>query len=96
MWFVRVMVRVRVVWYWKRYMRKSRYRYKRYLLPLPKAIGDILDTRVDYVVQLFGPAIVFLPRGLENLLSRLENLEKPDQENTARNALTPTGSMLEE
>ena len=77
-------------------MRKSRYRYKRYLLPLPKAIGDLLDTRVDYVVQLFGPAIVFLPKGLENLLSRLENLEKPDHENTARNALTPTGSMLEE
>jgi hypothetical protein len=77
-------------------MRKNRYRYKRYLLPLPKAIGDLLDTRVDYVVQLFGPAIVFLPKGLENLLSRLENLEKPDQENTARNALTSTGSVLEE
>jgi hypothetical protein len=77
-------------------MRKSRYRYKRYFLPLPKAIGDLLDTRVDYVVQLFGPAIVFMPKGLENLLSRLENLEKPDQENTARNALTSTGSVIEE
>jgi len=44
-------------------MRKNRYRYKRYLLPLPKAIGDLLDTRVDYVLQLFGPAIVFLPKG---------------------------------
>jgi hypothetical protein len=41
-------------------MRKSRYRYKRYLLYLPKAIGDLVDTKVEYVVQLFGPAIVLL------------------------------------
>ena len=54
------MVRIRTVWYWKRYMRKSRYRYKRYLLYLPKAIGDLVDTKVEYVVQLFGPAIVLL------------------------------------
>ncbi len=55
-------------------MRKSRYRYKRYLLYLPKAIGDLVDTQVEYVVQLFGPAIVLLPKGLENFFSRLENL----------------------
>jgi hypothetical protein len=62
-------------------MRKSRYRYSRYLVYLPKAIGDLVDTRVDYVVQLFGPAIVLLPKGLENFLSRLEKLEKADREN---------------
>jgi len=49
-------------------MRKNRYRYKRYLLYLPKVIGDLIDTRVDYVVQLFGPAIVLLPKGLEDIL----------------------------
>jgi hypothetical protein len=90
------MVRVRVVWYWKQYMRKSRYRYKRYLLPLPKAIGDLLDTRVDYVVQLFGPAIIFLPKGLENILSRLENLEKPDRGNAAGEVGGSTDSLLED
>ena len=77
-------------------MRKSRYRYKRYVVYLPKGIGDVLDLRVEYVVKLFGPAVVLLPKGLENLLSSLENLEKPDQENTARNALTSTGSVIEE
>jgi hypothetical protein len=59
-------------------MRKSRYRYKRYLLYLPKAIGDVAYTKVEYVVQLFGPAIFLLPKGLESLLSRVENLEKAD------------------
>jgi hypothetical protein len=77
-------------------MRKNRYRCKRYLLPLPKAIGELLDTRVDYVVQLFGPAIVFLPKGLENLLSRLDNLEKPFQGNRGGEALTSTGSLSED
>ncbi len=27
-----MLVRLRVVWYWKRYMRKNRYRYNRYLV----------------------------------------------------------------
>jgi len=36
-------------------MRKSRYRYKRYIVYLPKAIGDLLDTRIEYVmVQIEG------------------------------------------
>jgi hypothetical protein len=77
-------------------MRKSRYRYKRYLLYLPKAIGDIVDTKVDYVVQLFGPAIVLLPKGLEGFLSRLENLEKADRENTSRKGVGYTDSLLED
>ena len=77
------MVRVKVAPYLKRYMRKKVYHYKRYLLPLPKAIGDLLDTKVEYTVKLFGPAIVYLPIGLENLLSRLEKLETPHRANTA-------------
>ncbi len=64
-------------------MRKSRYRYKRYFFYLPKTIGDLVDTKVDYAVQLFGPAIVLLPKGLENFFSRLEKLEKAHRGNTA-------------
>jgi hypothetical protein len=90
-----LLVRIRAVWYWKRYMRKSRHRYKRYMVYLPKAIGDLLDLRIEYVVRLFGPAVVLLPKGLENLLSRLENLEKADQENAADQAPASTGSLLE-
>ena len=39
------MARIRLVWYWKRYMRKSRYRYKRYLLYLP--IDDWVDATLS-------------------------------------------------
>jgi hypothetical protein len=77
-------------------MRKSRYRYKRYMVYLPKAIGDLLDLKIEYVVQLFGPAIVLLPKGLENFFSRLENLEKLDRGNTAAQAGKLTGSLLED
>ena len=77
-------------------MRKSRYRYRRYLLYLPKAIGDLVDTRVDYVVQLFGPAIVLLPKGLENFLSRLEKLEKADRQNTVDESVRSSDSLLED
>ena len=77
-------------------MRKSRYHYKRYLLYLPKAIGDLVDTNVEYVVQLFGPAIVLLPKGLENFLSRLENLEKAHRENDANGRARSTGSLIED
>ena len=89
------MVRIRVVGYWKRYMRKNRYRYKRYSLPLPKALGDQLDASVDYVVQPFGPAIVYLPKGLENFLSRLEKLEKPPRANMRREDNVLTESVQE-
>ena len=77
-------------------MRKSRYRYKRYLVYLPKAIGDLLDLRIEYVVQLFGPAVVLLPKGLESFLSRLENLEKGNRENAAGEAGGSAGSLLED
>ena len=76
-------------------MRKSRYRYKRYTVYLPKAIGDLLDLRIEYVVQLFGPAVVLLPKGLENFFSRLENLEKVDRGNRAEEARGSTDSLLE-
>jgi hypothetical protein len=88
------MVRLRVVWYWKRYMRKNRYHYKRYFLPVPKTIGDRLEAKVDYVVQLFGPAIVYLPRGL-NLLSRLEKLENIHRENTPVESEVLSHSLVE-
>ena len=77
-------------------MRKNRYRYKRYLLYLPKAIGDLVDTNVEYVVQLFGPAIVLLPKGLENFFSRLENLEKAHRQNDANGPATSTDSLIED
>lgn len=67
------MTRIRLVWYWKRYMRKGRYRCKRYLLYLPVAIGDQVDLSVDYLVRQFGPAIVLVPKDAEFSLSRLEN-----------------------
>ena len=84
------MVRIRVERYKKLYMRKNQYNYKRYYLPLRKALGDALDARVDYIVELFGPAIVALPKGLENFFSHPEKLEKLRQENRpeTRPALT--------
>ena len=81
-------------------MRKSRYHYKRYFLPLPKAIGDLLDAKVEYVAQLFGPAIVYLPKGLENslanFLSRLEKTENAHQENTFGESVALTDSLQED
>ena len=73
-------------------MRKSRYRYKRYVVCLPKAIGDILDLRMEYVVHLFRPAVVLLPKGMENFFSRLENLEKVIEETKQKNPEDPRGS----
>ena len=90
------MTRLRVVWYWKRYMRKSKYHYKRYYLSLPKALGDLLDARVEYAVRVFGPAIVYLPRGLESFFSRLEKLEKPHRENTPNESALLTDSLRED
>jgi hypothetical protein len=75
------MARIRLVWYWKRYLRKGRYRCRRYLLFLPVAIGDRVDRSVEYSVSLFGPAIVLLPRGAEFLLSRLEKTEILQRQN---------------
>ena len=60
------MTRIRLVWCWKRYMRKGRYRCKRYLLYLPVAMGNQVDLSVDYLVRQFGPAIVLVPKGALN------------------------------
>ena len=89
------MTRIRLVWYWKRYMRKGRYRCKRYLLYLPVAIGDQVDRSVDYVVRLFGPAIVIVPKGTEFSLSRLENLKIVDRQNTSSHEQSSTGLVQE-
>jgi hypothetical protein len=40
-----------------------------------KKLSDLLDAKVEYAAHLFGPAIVYLPKGLENFFSRLEKLE---------------------
>ena len=89
------MVRLRVTSYCKRYMRKNLYHYKRYYLTVPKAIGEKLDTSVEYAVHLFGPAIVYLPKGLENFFSRLEKLERLDRENIAGDKEPLTESVQE-
>ncbi len=90
------MVRIRVVWYWKPYMRKRRYRCKRYLVYLPKAIGDLVDTQADYVVRIFGPSIIIFPKGLGNFLSRFDKLENAHRENTGSQAEACTNSLLED
>jgi hypothetical protein len=54
-------------------MRKNRYRCKRYRLYLPKSIGEALDTNLEYVARLIGPAVVIVPKGLENFFSRRDN-----------------------
>ncbi len=90
------MVRIRVVWYWKRYMRKARYRCKRYFFYLPVAVGDRLDLSVDYLVRLFGPAIVLVPKDADFRLSRLDNLKKANQENSASYIRLSTGPLLKD
>ena len=74
-------------------MTKRRYLCKRYLLYLPVAIGDVVDTSLDYIAQLFGPAIVIIPKGHENSLSRLENLEKSPRENATSTGQRNTSSF---
>jgi len=77
-------------------MRKNRYRCKRYRLFLPNSIGEVLDTDLEYVARLIGPAIVILPKGLEDLFSRLEKLENAHRENTTHRRPGSTGSLLED
>jgi hypothetical protein len=77
-------------------MRKRRYRCKRYLVYLPKAIGDLVDTQADYDVRIFGPAIVIFPKGLVNFLSRFDKLENALRENTGNRAEAYTDSLLED
>jgi len=91
-----LLVRIRVERYKKLYMRKNQYRYKRYYLPLRKALGDALDARVDYIVELFGPAIIALPKGLENLFSHPEKLEKLRQENRPETSPALTNSVRDD
>ena len=56
----------------------------------------MLDTRVEYVAHLIGPAIVYLPKGLDNFVSRLEDLERASRQNTAEQQLPNTSSFVEE
>jgi hypothetical protein len=84
------MTKIRLVWYWKRYMRKGRYRCKRYLLYLPVAIGDQVDRSVDYIVRLFGRVIILRPKDVEFSLSRLAKSKILSRHNAAehRSSLT--------
>jgi hypothetical protein len=77
-------------------MRKNRYRCKRYRLFLPKSIGEAVDTELRYVARLFGPAIVIVPEGLENLFSRLEKLENAHRQNVSNIGAASTTSALED
>jgi|GEM_PF-2388510 hypothetical protein len=77
-------------------MRKGRYRCKRYLLYLPVAIGDQVDRSVEYLVRLFGPAIVLVPEGTEFPLSRLENSNNANRENHVGHVRSSTNLLLKD
>ncbi len=77
-------------------MRKGRYRCKRYLLYLPVAIGDQVDRSVDYLVRLFGPAIILVPKGTEFPLSRLENSNNVNRENHMGHGRSSTNLLLKD
>jgi len=77
-------------------LRKNRYRCKRYRLFLPNSIGEALDTDLEYVARLIGPALVIAPKGREDLFSRLEKLENACRENATPGGAASTGSLLEE
>jgi hypothetical protein len=77
-------------------MRKGRYRCKRYLLYLPVAIGDQVDRSVDYLVRLFGPAIILVPEGTEFPLSRIENSNNLNRENHVGQRHSSTRPLLKD
>ncbi len=89
------MVRIQLVRYWKWYLRKNRYRCRRYLFYVPVGIGERVDRSVDYVVRLFGSFIVLAPKGLESLFSKSEKPGEVHPENYASWAGWLTGAMLE-
>jgi len=80
------LARIRLVYYWKRYMTKARYHCKRYLVYLPNAIGDALDTSVDYNVQLVDRLIVLTPKQLSDVASTIAKLEAELQKAKRENA----------
>jgi hypothetical protein len=88
------MTKIRLVWYWKRYMRKGRYRCKRYFLYLPVAIGNRLDRSVDYIVRLFGLVIILVPKDVEFSLSRLANPKIVNRHNAGDHRGSLTDPLL--
>jgi hypothetical protein len=56
-------------------MTRARYHCKRYLLPLPKSIGDTLDTSVDYDLRLNDQLIVITPKKLGSFTATVKRLE---------------------
>jgi len=73
------MPRVRVIYYWKKYLTKARYRYKRYILLLPKSIGDQVDTSIDYEVKLVDKLIVITPKHHTSVASTIAKLDSQYQ-----------------
>ena len=68
---------------------------RKFRISLNMAITSF-HTQADYVVRIFGPAIVIFPRGLVNFLSRFDKLEKAYRENTWTQVEAYTGSLLED
>jgi hypothetical protein len=60
-----------------------------------KSIGEAVDTELRYVARLFGPAIVIVPEGLENLFSRLDKLENAHRQNASNGGASSTTSVQE-
>lgn len=85
--------RIQVVEYWKPYLRKNRYRCKRYFFLVPVRVGELLDRSVYYEVKLFGPFVVFVPKGMEFSLSILESSKNVNRQNTPQEPNSPTVSL---
>ena len=52
-----------------------------------------MDRSVDYLVRLFGPAIVLVPEGAEFPLSRLENSNNANRDNGVGHGVPSTRSI---
>ena len=55
-----------------------------------------MDRSVDYLVHLFGPAIVLVPEGTEFPLSRLENSNNANRENHVDHVRSSTNLLLKD
>jgi len=75
-------------------MTKARYHCKRYLVYVPNAIGDALDTSVDYDVRLVDRLIVLTPK-FSDVASTIARLEAESQKAKRANADSAKASQLE-
>lgn len=77
-------------------MRKSRYRCRRYFFYVPVAIGEKVDRSVDYLIKLFGPLIVLVPKGMEFPLSTLDKARNCYPQNHTIQTGSSTVSLLKD